>query len=70
MEGRSRFPCYRVMDTLETFQAWLTDFVTKGNFPSHDWLIRRVERALANSDGRSCIVVSAPLILRTLRKSG
>src|SRR5438876_1412902 len=27
---RTRFPCYRIMDTLDEFQEWLTDFVNKG----------------------------------------
>lgn len=67
-EGRTRFACYRVMDTVDDFQEWLTDFLNKGNFPSHDWLVRRVERALKASDGKASIVVSAPLVLRALRK--
>ena len=67
-EGRTRFACYRVMDTLDDFQEWLKDFINKGKFPSHDWLVRRVGRAPEVSDGKSSIVVSAPLVLRTLRK--
>ena len=69
-EGRTRFECYRVMDTLDDFQEWLTDFIKKGNFPSHDWLVRRVERELGATAKKTKIVVSAPLVLRVLRKTG
>jgi len=69
-ERRTRFACYRVMDTARDFQEWLKDFIYKGNFPSHDWLVRRVERAIEESDGKTRIVVSAPLVLRALRKQG
>jgi hypothetical protein len=68
-EGRARFACYRVMDTLDDFREWLTDFVQKGKFPSHDWLISRVEHKLESSDDKTRIVVSAPLNLRVLRKT-
>lgn len=67
-ESRTRFPCYRVMDTAEEFRDWLTDFVVKGNFHSHDWLASRLERALERSESSHRIVVSAPLVLQTLRK--
>jgi hypothetical protein len=67
-ETHVRINCYRVMDTLGDFQGWLTDFVDKGKFPSHDWLVRRLEHALAAEKGNVRVVVSAPLVLRTLRK--
>jgi hypothetical protein len=56
------------MDTVDEFQAWLTDFVHKGKFPPHDWLVRLVERELGRSPAKTKIVVSGPLILRGLRK--
>ena len=59
---RKRFPCYRVMDTVDEFQAWLTDFVQKGKFPAHDWLVRLVERELGRSPAKTKIVVSGPLL--------
>ena len=62
---RTRFPCFRTMDTLDEFQEWLTDFVSRGKCEPHNWLVERLERELATSDG---IVVSAPLVLQTLRK--
>ena len=67
-EGRTRFPCYRVMDTLAEFLEWLTDFVERGKCESHDWLVPLIERSLAASDSKAGIVVSAPLMLRTMRK--
>jgi hypothetical protein len=67
-EGRTRFPCYRVMDTLEDFRAWMNDNIRKEKLVDHDWLIRRLEKAIAASGGEARIVISAPLILRTLRK--
>lgn len=67
-EGRTRFACYRLMDTLEDFLEWLTDFVDRGKLPSHDWLVRLVERALKASAGKTNIVVSAPLVSQALRK--
>jgi SAM-dependent methyltransferase len=69
-EGRKRFACYRVMDNIEEFQEWLTDFVQKGKFPSHDWLVRLVERELDQAERKTKIVVSGPLVLRGLRKRG
>ena len=67
--GRMRFPCYRVMDALAEFQEWLTDFVQKGEFPSHDWLVRRLAGELGKSPAKTRIVVRAPLILQALRQS-
>ena len=67
-EPRTRFPCFRVMDTLDEFQEWLTDFVTRNEHESHDWLVRRLERRLDRVPVKTRIVVSAPLVLRVLRK--
>ena len=65
---RTRFACYRVMDELEEFQEWLTDFVDRGKCPSHDWLVRLVEQELQVTSGKTRIVVSAPLALQVFRK--
>ena len=67
-EGRTQFVCNRVMDRLDEFQDWLDDFVNKGKFGSHEWLVQRVERALDARVGKTRIVVSGPLVLRVLRK--
>lgn len=68
-EGHSRFACSRVMDSLDEFQDWIDEFVKLAKVPSHDWLVRRVERALEVKRGRLKIVVSGPLVLRVLRKA-
>jgi len=75
--GRTRFPCFRTMDTLDEFREWLEDF-DKRKLQSHDWLVQRLERKLdamardvERADTRTAkpkIVVSAPLALRVLRK--
>ena len=67
-EGRTVFDCNRTMDSLDEFQEWLADFVKLGQQPSHDWLVRRVKRALDVTGGKPRVVVSGPLVLRVLRK--
>lgn len=67
-KGRTRFPCYRLMDTLDEFREWLADFTSRGKCPPHDWLVRLVERELRVRAGQTGIVVSAPLDLRVLGK--
>jgi len=67
---RARLPCFRVMDTIEEFREWLTDFVARNEHENHDWLVRRLERKLGASPVKTKIVVSAPLVLRVLRKPG
>jgi broad specificity phosphatase PhoE len=57
------------MDTIEEFKEWLLDFVTRNDHESHDWLVERLERKLeAVAPAKPRIVVSAPLVLRVLRK--
>jgi hypothetical protein len=65
---RTQFTCQRIMDTLDEFQEWLTDFVSRDKLPSHEWLVRRVERELNMTNRKTRIVVSGPLVLRVLRK--
>jgi len=67
---RTRFPCFRVMDTIGEFREWLLDFVTRNEHESHYWLVERLEKKLAESPARTKIVVSAPLVMRVLRKLG
>jgi len=67
-EGRRRFTCNRIMDSLDEFREWIIEFVTLDKLPSHDWLVERVERALNVKRGKPRIVVSGPLVLRVLRK--
>ena len=65
--GRTVFDCNRIMDSLDEFQEWLADFVKLSDLPSHDWLVRRVERALEVAGGKARVVVSGQLVLRVLR---
>ena len=67
-EGRSRFGCTRIMDSLDEFQEWIDEFVKLAELPPHDWLVQRVERALNAKGGKPQIVMSGPLVLRVLRK--
>ena len=67
--GRSRFPCFRTMDNIGEFREWLVDFVERNGHESHDWLDRRLEKKLAASPPKTKIVVSAPLVLRVLRRN-
>ncbi len=68
-EGRAQFRCRRVMDSLADFHDFLEEFTTLGiELPSHDWLFRRVQRALGAARGQEQIVVWGPLVMRVLRK--
>lgn len=67
-EGRTRFDCNRVMDSLDEFRDWIAEFVTLGKLSSHDWLVQRVEGARNLKGGKTKIVVRGPLVLRVLRK--
>ena len=64
---RTAFPCDRVTSSAEAFAAWLQNFIAMQNLGSHDWLVRRVERALARGGPQDRIIVSAPVDLRVLR---
>jgi len=57
------------MDTLPDFRDWLEDFSTE-KLPSHEWLYRRVERALAKKQDGVKIVVRGLLKLSALMKAG
>lgn len=65
---RTAFPCNRVTSTFEEFRAWLEGFaLLQKELPSHDWLLRRVARAVVGCGGPHRIVVAAPVDLRVLR---
>ena len=71
IERRSRFQCRRVMDTMDEFRSWLGETVGRHRQPPHDWLTRRLERALEekrSGRGRRKIEVVGPLTLAVLRK--
>jgi hypothetical protein len=66
-ESQIEFDLDRVMDTLADFRAWLDDFSSE-KLPSHEWLYRKVERALAESTPYAKITVRGPLKIGVLRK--
>jgi hypothetical protein len=66
--SRTRFPCFRTMDNIGEFREWLVDFIERNGHESHDWLDRRLEKKLAASPPKTKIVVSAPLVLRVLKR--
>jgi len=67
-DQRKQFPCSRLMDSLNEFQKWLDYSVKLGKLPSHDWLVRKVERERHTVGGKTRIVVSGPLMLQVLKK--
>jgi SAM-dependent methyltransferase len=69
-ETRTEFDIDRVMDTMEDFRAWLDEFVQLGGLPSHEWLVKRLERAQKKQKAATKIVVRGPLMLGVLRKLG
>jgi hypothetical protein len=68
-EAHTEINIDRVMDTLQDFRAWLDDF-SIDKLPSHDWLYRKVERALAKEPDGTKITVRGPLKIGVLRKIG
>jgi len=68
LEKRLKFNCNRSMDSYHEFLDWLNEIVALGGAPPHEWLAKRVERALAEKRGRYKVVVSAPLKLQLLKK--
>ncbi len=66
--SRQRIECNRTVDTLEEFREWLDDSVTRDELTAHEWLVRRVERLLAQTRGKRRIVIGGPLVLRVLTK--
>ncbi len=66
-ENLIEFDLDRVMDTRFDFRSWLDDFSTE-KLPSHDWLYRRVERALTNEKAGTKIAIRGQMQLMKLRK--
>ena len=58
----------RVMDDLDDFRAWLTEFNQRRVISAHSWLIHRLERARRMRSVR--IVSRGPLTIRVLEKLG
>ena len=63
---RLRVDCERRMDTLAEFVTWSRELIERHGTPSHDWLIRRLARALERNP-RATFSVRAPLRLGVLR---
>jgi SAM-dependent methyltransferase len=68
-ESRIEFDLDRVMDSLEDFREWLDEFGSLGKLPSHEWLFKRLERAVTKLGGQHKITVRGPLLLGVLRKT-
>ena len=67
-ESNREFDLDRVMDTLEDFREWMSDFPSGKLAPEDDRLYRRVERALAKVRPGTRIVARGPLSLVVLRR--
>jgi len=67
-ESPKQFDCYRIADSLDEFVGWLDDFIKKGDFASHAWLVSALESELKSAGPETKIVISGPLVLRGLRK--
>jgi hypothetical protein len=67
-ERRTRFPCRRVLDTLDEFRVWLDRNVRLYGWPPHPWLVERLTRRLDRRRAGTRIVIRGPLDLRVLRK--
>ena len=61
------FDLDRVMDTLQDFHTWLTEF-NVNQLPSHEWLYQKVERALARKRTNAKITVRGSMRLGVMRK--
>ncbi|MBI3654721.1 MAG: hypothetical protein HY231_27120 [Acidobacteria bacterium] len=67
-EAVREFDLDRVMDTTADFQAWLDDFIARGKAPSHEWLIKRLERLQRPRRPKLKIVVRGAIMMKVLRK--
>ena len=67
-ESNREFDLDRVMDTLDDFREWMSDFPSGKLAPEDDRLYRRVERALAKVRPGTRIVARGPLSLVVLRR--
>jgi hypothetical protein len=64
--ARTEFVVDREMDTMDDFVAWLKDFRQRRTLASHEWLIRRLKRALALRE--QTIVGRGLVMMQLLRK--
>jgi hypothetical protein len=64
--ARAEFQVDREMDTMEDFLAWLKDFGQRRALVTHDWLVRKLKRALAARE--ETIVGRGPVTIQVLRK--
>jgi hypothetical protein len=64
--ARAEFRVDREMDTMDDFLAWLKDFSQRRMVASHEWLVRRLRRALAVKE--TAIVGRGLVTLQVLRK--
>jgi len=59
------------MDSLSGFRTFIDEIMALDtDLPPHDWLIRRVQRALETTGGKQQIVVRGPLMMHVLKKTG
>lgn len=69
-EWRTQFECDRVFATLSAYREWMSEFTQLGGLQPEDSLVRRVEGAIKGQQGKSKIVIRAPLVMRVLSKEG
>ena len=67
-EKYTKVDLWRHIDTLHDFRAWLDEFTRLADLAPHEWMVRRLEKALAKVPRGAKIVVRGPLELRALRK--
>jgi hypothetical protein len=64
--ARTQFVVDREMDTMDDFLGWLKDFGQRRTLVSHEWLIRKLKRALALRE--QTIVGRGLVTMQLLRK--
>ncbi len=65
---RERFNLDREMDTVEEMRLWIGDFSRVEKYGNHEWLVRRVEHAVAASARRRKITIRGLMTLGVLQK--
>ncbi len=68
-ERRTAFLLDRVMDTLDDVREWLGDFDTRRELPTHEPLLQRLERRMAQRKKPAKISVRGRMTLGVLRKT-
>ena len=64
-ERQMQLDLRRYLDTLKGLDSWLNEYSKLGR---HDWLVKRVQRALVKEPGETKIVVRGPLQISVMRK--